>query len=150
MAAKCGRKRYCKPKVKTDLACHSCRKAMGMPYIYVFVSCPRLMGVTAVKCRGHLVTRWPWHLTCYLEKVLLLEIFFSHVKPMNMITIFALFPEILAWLRTCSRSHPLSPKHEYREQCTKSHCDVNDDAIVVKMVSFYIICHLAFITDLKL
>ena len=30
-----------------------------------------------------------------------------------------------------------SPKHEYRGQYSKSHCDVTDDVIVEKMVSFY-------------
>ena len=45
--------------------------------------------------QGHLVTPWPWLLIRGF-KILFIEIFFSHAKPRNMITIYAFIPDILA------------------------------------------------------
>ena len=69
---------------------------------------------------------WSW-------KAWFLEIFFSHAKLKNMITIFQYVIWRIGYL-----------------QYPKSHCDVTDDVIVVKIVSFYTTCHLFFIAEVNL
>ena len=45
---------------------------------------------------------------------------------------------------------PLSPKHEYKGEYSKSHSKVTNKIIMVKMILFYTICHLVFISEVKL
>ena len=74
-----------------------------------------------LKYQGHLVPLWLWNMTCDLEK----SYFLRHIESSSL-------------------------KHEYRGRYFNSRCDVTDNVIVVKMVSFYTICHLLFISEVKL
>ena len=62
------------------------------------------------------------------------------------------------WHATCGLFHqadlrrrpPTARKHEYRGQRSKSHCCATSTDIAAKIGSFHLICHLVFISEVKL
>ena len=75
------------------------------------------------------------------------KIFFSYVQPRNKILLFALF--FFIGLRNLL-SEPPSLKQVYRLQYSKSHCGVTVDFIVVRIISFFTICHPVLMSEMKL
>ena len=109
MAAKCGVRRSWTPKVKPNLGWRS--NITIHTYFLHFSFClililPRLTEFRSFKYQGHIVSLWPWPLTCDLEFFYLSRSFFMHAYLWKTITIFAFVEEIFAFA-TCSRSQPL-------------------------------------------
>ena len=83
---------------------------------------------------------WSW-------KVLFPSIFLWHVLHKIWWKYLHSFPRYQLWFLLPEQPSP-SLKHGYTGQYSKSHCAVIDD-IIVKIVSFYIICYFAFIPQVK-
>ena len=138
-AIKCGLSWSWNPKLKLNLGCHR-NIVICMPYIHFLFHLhnPKMMELHLFKCKGNLVTRdhdyWPT-----ISKILFLEIFFSYRWLTNMITIFTLIPEMSASELALKAT---LPKYEYRGRYSKLHYDVNNEVILIKRISFSIICHL--------
>ena len=84
---------------------------------------------------------WSW-------EVLFCKIVFSHVKPRNMIAIFAFISKRVAFELLLLK--PTSLKQEYRWSYSKSSSNITDGFNVVKMVSCYMICQISLIFEVKL
>ena len=99
------------------------------------------------KCQGHLVTQWLWPLTCDLEKVS----FKRYYSVMCNLEIRLCYSHCVFFIGLRNLlSEPPSLKQEYRLQYSKSRCGVTVDFIVVRIISFFTICHSVLMSEMKL
>ena len=100
----------------------------------------------AMSTEGHLVSLRLWPLTCDLKKCY----FARSSLLMRYLEIWLRYMYSLPYWPWNLPPGPLTLKYDYRGRYSKSRWDFSDHVIRVKMMSFYIIFHLVFISYVKL